>query len=385
MGGCKSCSKCFVLFFVYMLILNYFKMYGVWRWANEWDTRCGYPELGANQSGIKALVAGFAKTGTWTMTSSLYKIGYEKSFHCQEYLYHVFSPIVDDYFLRPENGGRRFPADHTINAAMGRHHNHTNEVFAQLKTETLAAYASRCRIDAVAFDGIENLFWITLDASPDAKVILLDWRPHHAWLKSYQKFAPKIFITQTTTELLWRSIFGLPWGLLLKAYDALSGKTIENLHRTAGPAFLQNCPPSIQLWQTFINQRYIQTHWFTELTSLLDDKTDANPYISETNYRAYFEEVIRRVPPERLMRFDFSKHRFEDICAFLEIKDCAMTGEVKMTPNFYAWDAGYNCDEPVALIPIYLVLHVINWKVYGAFLSMVLGLYRAVRVRAKTD
>jgi len=189
----KSCCVTFFLFILYLCFVNFLKMSHFWGWANDWEMECKYPPLPANQTGVKVLLGGFAKTGTWAMSSTLHELGMKKSFHGQEFMLHVFSKIADRYWMRPENGGRVSRNWHHLNL-ISRGKQMTGgevgtiasqkagmltdsaDVLKHTSLETLAEYTSKCQIDSIAFDGVETLFWPMYKASPDAKVILLDWR-----------------------------------------------------------------------------------------------------------------------------------------------------------------------------------------------------------------
>jgi len=96
------------MYFLLAGLINYSQ---IWRSANEWDVECEHPPFPTNKSGVKVIVAGWGKSGTETMSRTLGQLGL-KSYHGAELRYHIWSPIADEYWMRPENGGRR-----SINAA----------------------------------------------------------------------------------------------------------------------------------------------------------------------------------------------------------------------------------------------------------------------------
>lgn len=379
----KNCCATLFFFLLYLFVANFLKMSHFWGWANDWEMECKYPPLPVNRSGVKVLIGGFAKTGTWSMTSTLFELGLKKSFHNQEFMLHVFSKIADRYWMQPENGGRQSRNWHHLNmidqgkkltggqvgtvaADKAGMLPDSSQVLEHTSTETLAEYTSKCQIDSIAFDGIEHLYWPMYKASPDAKVILLDWRSYDSWQHSMARFGPKWLLTVVLTGQLYGSIFGLPWGLALKAVDSVTGRQIENMLTTAGPAFLQECPVPVALWQTFINQRRIVSHWIMGLHWVH----------TREEYEQFYADVRKATPPERLLRWNFKKNTYEDLCNFLDIKPCPKSGKLRHVPNMYAWEPGLICDEPIWLAPVYLLLHWINWKVYCA---LFLGLWRILR------
>merc|ERR1712187_618 len=115
------------------------------------------------------------------------------------------------------------------------------------------------------------------------------------------------------------------------------------------------------------------------------------PRVEET-FKALFQRLRQRLNPSNIMSWDFKTKQWEDLCAFLNIKDCPEKGRLKTEPNGYTdllrnggrgWD--FNCDEPVILIPLYLVLHWVNFKIFRTIiLTLPCGLLRR-GIREKAD
>lgn len=363
-------------------------MKGVWQWANEWDIECQHQPLPVNQSGVKVILAGWAKSGTWTMSASLGKLGLN-SHHSQEFLAHVWSPLADDYWLRRSNRKTSVStAFHwpLIKALGGEIPNDNLAVFEDLTTERLAERVSRCRVDAVALDGIAPMHLPLIKASPDVKVIMLDWRDYDGWLKSMANQNDSMAIAAIFMHFFYNSLQFLPWGLLVKAIDPFINNDIEKLLKTGGPPFIQECPLGVMLWHPFVKYRQIYSHWSCPLSM------DPPPNPEKPDFERLFKTVREAVPEKNILSWNFKTKGWEDLCGFLDIKNCPFQGRLKTEPNGYTdlwrnggrgWD--FNCDEPFALIPVYIVLHIINFKIFTAVLYGLIGLLRGLVPKTKAD
>eukprot|EP00931_Biecheleriopsis_adriatica_P002392 TRINITY_DN10319_c0_g1_i1.p1 TRINITY_DN10319_c0_g1~~TRINITY_DN10319_c0_g1_i1.p1 ORF type:complete len:404 (+),score=45.08 TRINITY_DN10319_c0_g1_i1:41-1252(+) len=396
--GCRCCTW-LLLLLGYVLLIRYCQHACVWCWANEWETRCSHPELPRNHSGIKVIAAGWPKTGTWTATVALSRLGYN-TYHSQEFLAQVWSPLADDYWMRPENGGRRSRT--TISGAMLPTWPFALEaipgqkvpwplddltVLKSLNTEDLAASTSRCRMDAITTDGLENVVPHLIDASPDVKLILLDWRAYAGWSDSLMNQIFWFSFWTSVMELFYGSIHFLPWGLLVKLIDPFINNDIEKLLLSGAPPFIQECPLGVMLWHPFVKNRQIYSHMSMGLTPLnIRD-------VSEEEFHSFYATIRKKVRPENVMSFDFKKQGWEELCDFLQVKECPERGKIQTAPNGYTdmfrktggrgWK--FNCDEPVVLLPLYLVLHWINWKVYRSIVVTLPTMLLGKLAREKTD
>jgi len=390
------CSlRCCLLFPVYVLLSLYINCKGVWRWANEWDIQCEHPPLAGNQSGLKVVLAGWAKCGTWTLSHALGQLGYN-AYHSQEFNYHVWSPIADEYWMRPENGGRRSKIVTIPTLPFAMQPNATDpsalpfpsedwEVLKNMKTETLARGLSKCRVDAVALDGIQNLHEAVIDASPGVKVLMLDWRTFEKWDASMVFQGKSMVPIQLFFDVVfYSSLHFLPWGLLVKAIDPLINNDIEKLLKTGGPPFIQKCPVGVMLWHPFAKNRQIYSHWMMGLGFTKQQR-------DEKEYYALFEKVRKKVPESNILSWDFKTKGWEDLCTFLNVKDCPKKGKLKTEPNGYTdlfrnggrgWE--FNCDEPFILAPLYICLHWVNFKLFITILTLP-GLLLRSGSREKND
>lgn len=83
------------------------------------------------------------------------------------------------------------------------------QVLLGTRPEELAAAISSCRVDALAFDGIEQLFSPVYKISPGAKVLLMNWRTFEQWQKSLTTFVPELLFEIWFMGLLGGSLQAL--------------------------------------------------------------------------------------------------------------------------------------------------------------------------------
>jgi len=319
------------------------------------DTTCGHEPLPANQSGVKVLVAGFAKMGTRTLSRTLYELGMDHSYHGEEFLVNAWAQHSKDFWARPENGAMSPPkcglrgklaADMTV--------------LNNTSPEQLALLYSRCRVDAQAFDGIERLFWPTLEVSPGAKVIVLNWRTYAQLRKSMRHFSRMFLPFIMFTGLLASSLVMLPWGIFFPIFEYLSGGQIDEFLRTGSPPLNQHQWPLLMLWIRMTGNARMTSHWFCGLSMWR--------FLTQERMTNFFAEIHRAVPPERRMDFDPRKNTYEDLCKFLELKECKRSGKIPRAINM----GNHERDFPLAFwtcVPIWLFFHWLNWRIAGLVLG----------------
>merc|ERR1712110_1009872 len=103
---------------------------------------------------------------------------------------HVFHSVFDEFWRRPENGGDGDPRSiATVRApaymsTVFQWNNNSRKAVDKLAKEDLAAWLSRCRVEAAAFDGLESFILPVYDASPGAMVLVMSWRTWEQYRKS---------------------------------------------------------------------------------------------------------------------------------------------------------------------------------------------------------
>jgi len=384
----SCCCFCDIVlaFFAYWTWHSYTTSVSPWHMFEGWYPECSElpSELPPNNSGVRALVYGLSKTGTKTISKSLHKLGL-RSYHSEELSLHIWSRIADRFWLRPENGGRRGGMSHGIYFMMGRpadnlHVASSNDtkVLADLRHEELAASLAGCRVQAVAFDGMENLFWPIYNVSPDAKVLVLDWRTLEEWNTSRVNFTPTLMGYYINAGIIGSGVHGMPWVLPIRALDSLYGSPFRKF-MLSGQELFNGLPEVLDLPLGIITGRRISTHLFAGLKVI--------PFVGE-EYHNFYKLAYERIPQERRMSWNMSKHGWEDLCAFLDIpeKDCPGTGLLPNEGVFFSpeQDEG-NAEErsTFGTLPIWLLLHCINWYVFRAgqtaYSSLLRALLRALR------
>mmetsp|Transcript_142509 Transcript_142509/g.361818 ORF Transcript_142509/g.361818 Transcript_142509/m.361818 type:complete len:396 (+) Transcript_142509:75-1262(+) len=359
-SSCRSWCWFLVKFSALIWLSLTFGLLSVWDWAWETPTTCQRPVLPANQSGIKVLIYGPQKTGTKSMTKALANLGYGQTFHSEDFIFNLWVGLADEFWRRPENGGDYPFATVYPPAWKGTPWNQTDsdsKVFESLGLAKLAAAISRCGVDALAFDGIEELFWPVYEVSPEAKVVSLNWRTWPEYYKSWSTFEWQLSAAITAMCILISPVHLLPWSVIvLPILELLSGNTIDGFLSSGGPPWTISSTLPVSFFKyNAINRRWL-THQFGGL---------ARVPTSEDELFSGFEEVRRRVPAEHLFEWNMRKHTMADLCAFLGIQDSSACKQPGLLPK------GINVlyiereqwDISLCLIPIYLVLHWANYKI----------------------
>jgi len=327
-----------------------------WMW--EPSEPCQGPAKPVNQSGMHVLVHGMMKTGTKSMAQALHRLGYA-TYHSEDFFTSVWTDVVDEYWRRPEQGGPRlatpFPPAHLGNGKSDV------TVLNNTSPERLAEAFSRCGVQALAFDGIEKLFWPLYEVSPDVKVVSLSWRTYDQFRKSKSHFLWKMELIYYIYGLLCSAPHLLPYNyVLFPLFDRLSGGDITKWLHTGQPA------PTLAgegLARKFFRQSIGARRWWHHMRGGLHDV-----YQSREEYEAFFDEARRRVPPHRFFEWDMKRHTMKDLCMFLNIsghEGCDLPGPLPKVDNLFYIERA-NPYETMALVPLYLLLHYLNWR----FLSL---------------
>jgi len=354
-------------FFAFLNMGIYFQLTRLWKPLIDTSTECEHPALPGNNSGVKVLVAAFAKMGTRTMSRSLYQLGLTHSYHSEEISLHVWSDLAAKFWRRPENAGVKVPVGMPY---VGRTTTDL-EVLAATRPGELAAALSRCKVDAMAFDGLELLFWPVYEVSPDAKVIVLNWRTWQELLTSSVNFAGWFSHLMYIGAYLSSSMHALPWGAAFHALDPLVGRPIQRLLSSGGAPVNQEQGPLVMLWYRMMSGYRVTNHFFHGLGAG-SNATFYGMLVREHVQAEFFERVHREVPPERRLDFDPRKQGYEDLCKFLEISNCPRRGLLPRAVSVYAHERDFPLSFAFCVV-VYVVLHWANWKIYSALLSSLLG------------
>lgn len=330
--------------------------------------RCSIPPLPGNRSGVKVLVYGLAKTGTRTMSRSLYQLGL-RSYHSEELNLHIWSSLSDDFWRRPENGGRAHGSvAHLQFMLVGNKKPWTRyadgkRAMKGTSVEQWKRELSACRVEAVAFDGVEKLFWPVYEAAdPGVRVISLDWRTFGEYSRSIHEFGPLLYVQTFLTGMAQVSFVGMPWPLVLSWMDGrILNDQLKTHLETGWPPSCQEYGLTQALYQTSVAGRRIMTHWFSGIGMA--------PFM-RSEYQTYWLKLRQRVPASQIFHFDMKRHGWEDLCEITGIgrESCPKTGRLPRAVNLL----NYEHDFPVTfacLTIITLIAHRINWFVINKFLD----------------
>jgi len=348
-----------------MHICNTAGLHGLWDWTFDPKTTCQAPALPVNQTGLKVLLYGPQKTGTKSMTKGLVKAGLPMTYHSEEFLFNVWTGISDAFWARPENGGTEWP-NIGPPAFKGVPWNDTDsdlKVLHGTPREELAAAISRCRIDAMAIDGIEALFWPLYELSPGVKVISLDWRTWEQWEKSHLAFDWQLSLAIYLYGLLVAPLHLFPWSAaVVPLLEYFSDGAINKFLSTGSPPFTQEGSiPVVWFRYALVNRR-----WLTQMSGGLP-RVPAN----KSEFEEGFAAVKRAVPPENHFVWNMKKHTMADLCAFLgsDAPGCKDPGPLPKGINILYIERE---QWPITLTlgVVWMVLQVVTWKIVCAIMSV---------------
>eukprot|EP00413_Alexandrium_margalefii_P035666 CAMPEP_0204597642 /NCGR_PEP_ID=MMETSP0661-20131031/53910_1 /ASSEMBLY_ACC=CAM_ASM_000606 /TAXON_ID=109239 /ORGANISM="Alexandrium margalefi, Strain AMGDE01CS-322" /LENGTH=355 /DNA_ID=CAMNT_0051608339 /DNA_START=195 /DNA_END=1259 /DNA_ORIENTATION=+ len=313
------------------------------------DDTCQYPPIGANQSGVKVLVAGFAKMGTRTLSRTLFQLGMERSYHGEELIMNVWFQHATNWLRRPENGGHSMPEVYIP----WRRGDQGLQVLNGVPSEEFADSIARCRVDAVALDGVEKLFWPIYDVSPGIKVVVLNWRTYQEATTSMWSFM-SLFIPYLVLVGHFNSAASaLPWGLITYVTEPLFGRSLRERMRSGKMMVNQVQDPYEVLWYKFVCTVRVCSHWFSGL-SLWEGMT-------EEEHTEFFDTIRRKVPPENRLDFDPRKHTYEDLCRFLGMGECRRSGRLPRAINLGNYEIDFFPGTALTS-PIVIFMHWVNFK-----------------------
>jgi len=390
-GCCRGCCRCtaFVIsFLLYVCVATLFNLASVWNWTYEpMGFQCKHPPLPVNNSGVKVLIFAPEKSGTSTMVRFLRKI-YPRAWHSEDILTHIWAPISDAFWHRPENGGGIFPWQRLATPRFPAYKGFSfmlksegedaadTRVLMGLGAELqplLANRLSRCRADTLTFDHLAELFWPIYDVSPDAKVVMLNWRTFEEWRRSGLNFGLSTVLTLLFVNLVNVGQHLLPWNaLILPLWDALTGNELLEHMRDGTPVAEKGSLRKLLFVSSMTERRIIQ-HWNSGFSDVIpwnapDRASSTNftrKYIeTEDDFRDLWNVPRRHIPKERLLEFDVQKDSPMALCRFLGKEDnpaCNIRLLPKNRPSMLSSDP----DHPeffFYLWPLYLAIHSVNFK-----------------------
>lgn len=371
----------FPVFFFWFKLMFYVwfgmqcNLYNMWSWTIEpQGSMCKHKPLGGNNSGLKVLIYGPAKTGTTTMSRALHDVGF-KSYHSEDFFFHVWGPLTDVFYHRPENGGQIWAISRlaTPVAPANRGHSTWNRddvgsdlrVLKEIEREELAAAISKCRVEALAFDAMVEQFWPLYNLSPNAKVIVMNWRTQEEIQKSKAYYDWGQNICLYMLNLLGVGMHILPWNaFLLPILDPLFGNPIEEFMRNGEP-FHRGIFNSmghghllVCIWRLQLAEH---RRWQHGKSGFTIDRPHA------TRMKQFWE-AVNVVPAENRFDWNMKKHTFGDLCKFLNISGkpvCELSGTLPNTSiNALTHEREQTLVNKVLVLMYYIFLHVIDWGIF---------------------
>jgi len=370
-----------VLFLLYLGVLA--EQFMWWQWLVDPRTSCSHKPLPANHSGVRVLAGGMAKTGTSTMVEAFHLIGLTNAYHGNDVSEHILRPVLDDFWRQPRNGGDGNPwsiATVRAPAHMGtlfRGNLASRYAFERVRPEDLAAAISKCRVDAMSFDAVESMFFPVYDVSPGAKVVILSWRSYEDFDRSRNAYGLKFRLFIYSASLIANSIQLLPWGaLILPAFNMVTGGHIDNVLRN-GTSLTFSRGASLRFYHHMVFNRHDLSHANSGIAKYIWNKW---------YYLRFFEQIRERVPAKDRMEWNMKNNTPKDLCDFLGIK--GHPGCNKPLPRVKVEILRFDRNEWHKSLgiccPIYIMCHILNYKLFYGTLSILAGLMPRRR-RTKTE
>lgn len=337
-------------------------MQKVWDFLLELPLSCSHPPLPANETGLEVLVAGITKSGTRTICHALNDIGI-RAYHSEDFF---FWSVWDWSSNRwKQRGVTSYEAPIVTLLPAAPH-----------ADEELAAAISKCRVKAVALDGLELFFEPLYRMSAGAKVILLDWRSFEEFRRSWDNFMPKLALMCYFNIYSTCSLSVLPWGALLRVLDPLVGSPLAQTIREGGPPLCEVCGP--MMWSycgLFSEQRQYRSWKYSPASNHMPE--------TEAEYIEWHAAVKRLVPSDRLMSWNHKKNTFEDLCAFLGVEPCPRRGRLPRALNTWLFERDFPIAGAASLV-VKFFFHWVNWRLFCGARSAVQR-YRAAAKARKSD
>mmetsp|Transcript_59525 Transcript_59525/g.184684 ORF Transcript_59525/g.184684 Transcript_59525/m.184684 type:complete len:538 (-) Transcript_59525:15-1628(-) len=297
----------------------------IWHPFTEWDVRCSHEPLPGNNTGIQYLIIGASKPSARSFSQSLYELGVKRSWQGVDLSVLMWSNLFDDVSRRPENGGRR-TSQHVRDIISDRGGILSDsKALMQLSPAEIAAAVSRCRIEALSFAGVENLFWPILSMSPNATVFLAhgtEWEKQ--WDYSMDFFNPSFVWSLPLFLAVAASPHMLPWTALLHIVDPLIGGHIRARLSSGDPPLTQAWGPYISFWLHGLNLRRGVAHRNSGLQWAVSSFSD---------FWYMIQQLDRQMPKSRLKQWDMTQNTWQELCGIVNASRCPRSGPLRVPHN----------------------------------------------------
>eukprot|EP00449_Zooxanthella_nutricula_P062967 CAMPEP_0198583276 /NCGR_PEP_ID=MMETSP1462-20131121/126552_1 /TAXON_ID=1333877 /ORGANISM="Brandtodinium nutriculum, Strain RCC3387" /LENGTH=294 /DNA_ID=CAMNT_0044314687 /DNA_START=232 /DNA_END=1113 /DNA_ORIENTATION=- len=294
------------------------------------------------------------------MSRGLWQVGLDHVYHSEDFGTFFYGPYRDKYHLK-KKGLSWSELPKPIGPLAWRFPD--REVMEKQSPEEFAAALSKCRIDAVAFDGFEELIQPVYQVSPGAKLVVLSWRPYEEWQKSINSYAPAVNLENALLPHVFAAQQALPWPMVDRWFaKLLNDRELERALKSGGPPITQALSPSrasLSGREGALARRRMTLLWAAG--------HHLHPS-SKDQYDHFHSTVGDGVPQGDIMHWDMLKHTYEDLCDFLGISPCPKSGKIPKARNNFI----FLQDFP--LVAMYnvtseLVLHWVNYMILGAVIG----------------
>jgi len=381
---CKACTAFIGRVLIYLFLASVANLRCCWNWLLEpQGPHCRLPPRGAafNQTRMKVLVYGMAKTGTTSTVALLNKI-FDRVYHNEDFCLHIWSPLADEFWTRRENNATVWYPDRLATPAYPAYKGHSfyerrersqdsTIVWPVLRGESgISEALEACHVDGLSFDGWENLFWSMYERSPEAKVIMLNWRTWDDLQRSRSNWDFQKFWLLLGQNMIQCGFHFLPWSaLLVPVWDYFTNTSTDVLRRGL-ELHSRNFDLGFALFRVTIMERRIVQHWFSGFHLQAD---------TEEEFNMFWETGKRRIPKERLIELDLKKHSPADVCRMLGVSDKPICKDTGRIANVYPLLRPER--ENVWLFPktsaVYLVIHYLNHTLLWGATYWLCGLLRS--------
>jgi len=270
----------------------------------------------------------------------LYHLGLNHSYHSEEVVLFVWSRVLDDWWRQPHMWDR-----YHVLERQGFDRHILGEWY---KTPHFTDAFSRCRVDAMSFDGLSRMFLPVYEMSPGAKVIILQWRTYEEQKRSYKTFMRRWHL---------HGRFGYPgvhaWTyVLLHILEPLSGNPVIKLLEEGGPPVNQVLTPITLLYLVHVTAHRIVMH--------VGQPTVGWMPAQAWRFDWFYDMIRAQVPAQDRFEFDFRRHAYEDLCSFLGIDPCPKKGPLPRVSSALPVHLSFP-RECLVWLPLVAWCHWFNW------------------------
>mmetsp|Transcript_13369 Transcript_13369/g.31344 ORF Transcript_13369/g.31344 Transcript_13369/m.31344 type:complete len:435 (-) Transcript_13369:62-1366(-) len=317
-----------------------------------------HPPLANATSGVRFLLVGLARSGTTAVSKAFHDLGLN-AYHSEEFKFFAGRKWVTRVTQIMSPGTHARPTMRKVNAYSKEHG------FAEL-----AKALSSCQVDVLALDGMEKLLQPVWRMSPQAKVVLLDWRSYSDWATSLGSFSPQVDALQNVVVYIAMSTRGIiPWTFAWRHLDALLGSPLARRYYYGSPPVLWNQTvwSLWHAWEITANRgrEFLLPPVGFDLFNQIRPK-------NVNEYNMFYNSWVKSVPEDKLLHFNPVTDSYETLCAFAGLASCPLTGKLAKVTNVWIFE-NFFPREQALLLSCVLCLHYVNFLLVKTILRCVGG------------